>query len=308
MKKINILIVIILVILTSGKAQKVELKLDLKEGTEYYQISDVTMSVSQDYNGMKMDIETTLTGEMSFFVKNKKGTEYNIDVKHKKLEMSMQLPQGKMEFSSENDNPQDIFSLILKEMVNKPFFIRMTDKGKVVEVKNTDTLFNSIYKIMPSTVSDAKKEQIKAQMKKSYGDEAFKGNLEMASAIFPDHPVNIGDKWEIKTELNSTAPSRITTIYEFVEDNTNYYLIKGNGKINSINKDTYFETNGMQMKYDLTGTMTSTMKIEKKTGWIIEATINQDINGKSHIKSNSQMPEGMDIPISIITKMIMTNK
>jgi len=307
MKKINI-IVIVLIALTSCKAQKTELELTLKEGAEYHQISDVTMDISQDYNGMKMDIGTTITGDMSFFVKSKNGKEYDIDVKYKRLGMSMKLPQGKMEFSSENNNQQDIYSLMLKEMANKPFFVKMTNKGKVVGVKNTDTLFNSLFKILPETVSDVQKEQVKAQMEKSYGDEAFKGNLEMATAIFPDHPVNIGDKWEIKTELNSVAPSMITTIYEFLEDNKDYYLIIGNGKINSIDKDTYYETNGMQMKYDLAGTMTSTIKIDKQTGWFIEAIITQNIKGKSHIKDNPQIPGGMDIPISIITKMKITDK
>jgi hypothetical protein len=64
----------------------------------------------------------------------------------------------------------------------------------------------------------------------------------------------------------------------------------------------------MDVKYDLTGTMTSEIKISKETGWTINSSINQDISGNVEFKDNPQMPGGMTVPMSINTTMKMTDK
>ena len=129
----------------------------------------------------------------------------------------------------------------------------------------------------------------------------------MVTAIFPDKPVNRGDKWTINTKLESGMSAEMTTDYEFTDLTSDYALINGNSTIKTADKDAYIESNGMPMKYDLTGSMISEIKVDKNTGWIVEAKIKQEIKGDAYIKENPQVPSGMKVPITMINEMVIHN-
>jgi hypothetical protein len=306
MKKIFSLI-LISIIWTSSQAQQTELKLNLTKGKAYKQTTNSKSKIIQHINGQEINSEVTLKGTMSYLIKEVNENDYEMEVKYENLIMSMQLPQGKMEFSSEKKDEQDVFSMILSEMKNKPFQITMTKKGKVIRVKNIELLFESIFRKF-SQIPENQLTQIKAQLMKAYGEKAFKGNIEMITAIYPNNPVIKGESWNIKTKLESGMSADITTTYKLTESSTNYHTIVGDSKIITADKDAYVETNGMPTKYNLKGVMSSNIKVDKISGWIIEAKINQDIQGDVYIKDNPRLPGGLKIPMIMKSDMTFTNK
>lgn len=305
MKTIFTLILTVFV-LTSYQTQNSDLSLKLEKGKEYKQITNSKATIIQEVNGQKMNMVMTIKGTMTFLVKDITENGYNMDAKFEELSMSMQMPQGLMEFSSEKNDANDIFSTILGAMKDKAFGITMSKTGKITDVKNVEALWSTAINTFDQ-LPEMQKEQIKAQIMKAYGGEALKGNIEMVTAIYPDSPVNRGDKWTINTKLESGMSANMTTDYEFAELTSEYALIKGKSTIVTADKDAYIELNGMPMKYDLTGSMDSEIKVDKNTGWIIEATINQKIEGDTYIKENPQLPNGMKIPMTMINDVVITN-
>lgn len=305
MKTIFTLILTVFV-LTSCQTQNSDLSLKLEKGKEYKQITNSKATIIQEVNGQKMNMVMTIKGTMTFLVKDITENGYNMDAKFEELSMSMQMPQGLMEFSSEKNDANDIFSTILGAMKDKAFGITMSKTGKITDVKNVEALWSTAINTFDQ-LPEMQKEQIKAQIMKAYGAEALKGNIEMVTAIYPDSPANRGDKWTINTKLESGMSANMTTDYEFAELTSEYALIKGKSTIVTADKDAYIESNGMPMKYDLTGSMDSEIKVDKNTGWIIEATINQKIEGDTYIKENPQLPNGMKIPMTMINDMVITN-
>lgn len=305
MKTIFTLILTVFV-LTSYQTQNSDLSLKLEKGKEYKQITNSKATIIQEVNGQKMNMVMTIKGTMTFLVKDITENGYNMDAKFEELSMSMQMPQGLMEFSSEKNDANDIFSTILGAMKDKAFGITMSKTGKITDVKNVEALWSTAINTFDQ-LPEMQKEQIKAQIMKAYGGEALKGNIEMVTAIYPDSPVNRGDKWTINTKLESGMSANMTTDYEFAELTSEYALIKGKSTIVTADKDAYIESNGMPMKYDLTGSMDSEIKVDKNTGWIIKATINQKIEGDTYIKENPQLPNGMKIPMTMINDMVITN-
>lgn len=305
MKTIFTLILTVFV-LTSYQTQNSDLSLKLEKGKEYKQITNSKATIIQEVNGQKMNMVMTIKGTMTFLVKDITENGYNMDAKFEELSMSMQMPQGLMEFSSEKNDANDIFSTILGAMKDKAFGITMSKTGKITDVKNVEALWSTAINTFDQ-LPEMQKEQIKAQIMKAYGGEALKGNIEMVTAIYPDSPANRGDKWTINTKLESGMSANMTTDYEFAELTSEYALIKGKSTIVTADKDAYIESNGMPMKYDLTGSMDSEIKVDKNTGWIIEATINQKIEGDAYIKENPQLPNGMKIPMTMINDMVITN-
>lgn len=64
----------------------------------------------------------------------------------------------------------------------------------------------------------------------------------------------------------------------------------------------------MDMKFNMNGTMISDIKVDKKTGWVLEAKITQDITGEAQVKGNAQMPDGLTLPMTIKTEILNTSK
>jgi len=306
MKKILSLI-IGFVLLTSCQAQKDKLELNLTKGEIYTQKMTSNVSILQTINGQQVNMKMSINAKMTYKVTDIQNTVYDMEVRYESLIMKMSLPNGVMEFSSENNDENDIFSTILGTMKNKPFLVKMTKTGKVNEVKNIESVFSNMFEKFPQ-ISDVQKQQIKGQIMQAYGEKAFKGNIEMCSAIFTDSPVSKGDKWTINTQLESGMSAKMVTVYELKEVTDTYFQIFGNSKIETADKDAYIESNGMSLKYDMAGTMTSDIKIDKKTGWTMSALINQSIKGTAYVKDNPQIPGGMSIPMTMNNEMTISEK
>lgn len=305
MKKI-FSIIITTFILGTGFAQKADLKLNLEIGTVYKQTTASDVTIVQEFGGQTMEILMSVEGDMSYKVISKANSNYEMEVTYDRLGMTMKMPQGEMSFSSEKNDESDIFSSILAELRNKPFTVTMTEKGKVLGVKNMDVLLESVFSKF-SEVPEAQLSQIKSQLEKSYGESGLKGNIEMVSSIFPEKSVAIGDQWKIETKLESGMNATISSTYKYVEKNSTYILINGDSKIATVDTDEYMSSNGLEMKLNLAGTMKSEIKIDPKSGWTIEARILQDLKGESIVKPNAQLPDGMTIPMQMETNMVISN-
>ncbi|MBK7427825.1 MAG: hypothetical protein IPI60_12740 [Saprospiraceae bacterium] len=155
-------------------------------------------------------------------------------------------------------------------------------------------------------VPDMELAQYQSQLKNAFGEAAFRGSIEMFTAVYPSDPVNKGDKWNISTNLESGMTTVVTSNYEFRDETSDYTLISGNSKL-TTDKSAEIITGGFTMNFDLKGTMTSDIKLDKKSGWIIEAVINQEMKGVSIMNPNEYIPEGMINPISFSTKLTTRN-
>jgi len=294
-----------ILVLTFAQAQGTELALRLQKGKAYKQVSNSTVIIDQDINGEKVNLEMMVKSSLSFMVKSIRGNSYNMEVVYESLGLDMKLPQVSMSFDSEKNDEQDIFSTILSEMKNRPFKVKMSKQGKIEEVEEMESIFEAAFQKF-SQLPEAKLAQMKGQLIKAFGEESFVGNSQMITAIFPQNAVALGDTWSIDTDFKSGMSARVSSSYTLEKVTRKEIFISGNSKIVSTDKDTYFESNGVSLKYDLTGTMGSEIKIDKSTGWVIEATIGQDIAGDSFIEESLLMPDGMKIPMSMKNKMVIT--
>ncbi len=305
MKKISILTLFIS-ILTFGFSQKENLEFKLTKGQIYNQNMNCNMTVSQKVNDQNIDIDMSIKGNITYNVTDIKDNNFHIDVQYNSLSMTMNMPTGPVEFSSTKKGDDDMMSNVFKALTKKPFIIIMSKAGKVIEVKNIDKAFDEILDSF-SQLNRQQKKQIKDQLAQSFGEKSFKNNLEMSSAIFPDHFVSLGEKWVISSKLESGMSADIETTYELAEVNETSYVITGISIIKSISNTEYqLSSNGMEMKYDLKGDMTSRIKIHKNSGWTIESTIVQNIEGITFIKPSEKMPEGMKIPMKMTNEMTLS--
>lgn len=302
MKK-TILLSLALLVAVLSHAGKIDFCLNLKTGATYSQNMIAKSNIKQEVNGMEMNIQMTIDGNTDYTVKSFENDVYEMDVRFTELTMSVNVPgQGNLSYSSKDPKEDDIMGQVFAGMTKESFEMSLTKYGKVLELRNVEKLWDAAFASLED-LPEEQMEQIKAQINNSFGDEALVGNMEMAFAIYKDGKVRKGDKWTIETDINSTFTGRLTTEYELVDIGKELVSIAGNGTIKTKESDKFFETGGMKIKYDMAGKMASDIKADRKTGWIIEAKITQDIKGVATILANEQIPEDMTLPMIIHTEM-----
>ncbi|SEM08264.1 hypothetical protein SAMN05216436_101356 [bacterium A37T11] len=281
------------------QAQEIQLGLHLKKGSHYKQLSRVNTTVDQEVMGQSMQVEANIVGSTDYLVSNIRDTLYDLTVQFDSLRMEMKMPQGGAHFSSENIAANDPMSKALASLKNAPFTIVLSQSGKVVDVTGTEQLFTGMMKSL-DTLGAAQKAQLADQLKQAYGAQAMKGNLEMFLGIFPNKKVKAGDQWTTETNLSGAMDAHLVNTYQLSEVTADQYILKGNSTLGTDSTKERL-ANGIPMKFDLKGSMTSTIKIDKATGWISEGQFQQDLKGIAHISRNEKIPQDMSIPMTIKT-------
>jgi hypothetical protein len=294
-KYLKIILLGIIIMQCSCQSEPVDIQLNLEKGKEYTQNMTSKFTTIVEVTGQKMNIAITIKGQMSYLVENVSDTAYYVTVRFNKLSMALQSPVGTVIIDSESTDEDDFISEGFKQIiVDKPFYIILLKNGKISSVDMNDFWENSENAITDDMLPE-QREQFIEQMKQAFGENAFKGSIEQVTAIFPDKSVRKGEKWQIQIELNSNFSGTMISEYELAAIKEDCFIIKGTSTIstNGLKDAVMPSSGGKPMKFDVNGTATSEIKIDKNTGWIIESSVIQTIKGKGVI-------DGMEIPIEMI--------
>jgi hypothetical protein len=106
--------------------------------------------------------------------------------------------------------------------------------------------------------------------------------------------------------MKSTLTSVITNHFKLISYNSQFAGIENHA--NTKTTDDLTEINGMPAKYHLSGPTDAKIKMDSKTGWITEATIDQHLKGTLEIKDNPKIPGGISIPMEFHIISTITDK
>ena len=305
MKKSIVVKALLLFFIFSLSIFSEKLELNLTKGSTYLQRISASSVISQDIGGQAFDMTMGITGLTAFEIKSVENSVYQMDVCYKELGISVDFLGSSMEFNSLKNDINDMTSKILKNMTNQKFSLKMNKAGKVLEIKGIDNLYNNLF-VGVEEISQEQKDQITSQMKNSFGEESFKSNIEMAAPVFPEKNINVGEKWSVNTKVNSGFTLNLNSDYILKEVTKDSYIIEATSTI-STGED-FNEINGMLVKYDLDGTMNSTITVDKKTGWTTYAKVAQKLGGKTFTKFSSDDSETIESPLDMKTDMTISNK
>lgn len=306
-KTINFLL--ILALSTTVFAQKYKLELNLKKGAVYTQTMISSNKMIQTTNGKETNVDLSLIIKVKYKVIDIKDSIYDLDAQYETLSMNAKASSGNgfLTFSSTKKDNNDLLSTALQDATNKPFRVKISKSGKLVDIQNIDSL---LWKFLDEMTfdRDIEKLQTKAQFKNVFGNKAFKNNLENATAIFPAYPVSIGEKWTTNHVFSEGISAQSTTTYELKAKNCNSYIITGTMNLKSSDNDVYKAINGMEIKSNTIGSFIGTTKISKKTGWIKEQKMNFELIGSTVIKESPKLPKGMTSDMKMNMQITITDK
>lgn len=282
---------------------KTDLKFDLKVGESYHQTMNAKSVINQVQSGQEIDMLMSMSGSMTYKVIEKKENIYSMDVVYDSLSMGISMQGYDVAYSSENPkDSNDYISILLAALRDMKFGIKMTERGKIVDITNFEGLFDKAFKTIKNLEPTVRK-QLEENLKNSFGKENFKSSFETITAIFPPEPVELGRQWVAEAVLNNNMPVRINTLYKFENETEDNYVITGVGTLISYQPKDGSYNNTTPYTYQLTGTVGSEIKLDKNTGWIKEARVKQEMSGYSILKSElgKENPNKIKMEFKVIT-------
>ena len=299
-------LLLLVVMLTTGMAQKFKPSLNLAPRGTYYLLSSGTSAIDQSINGRENKVNLSLSFRMAFKVTSVTDSVYNMEVSYQSLDMKLRMADTVIDMDSKKSSILDVPSSVIAAMMNKPFNILLTKSGNVKSVENAGKMISDVVDSFPK-IDSAKKIQIKKQFMESFGANTFKGILEAGTAIFPGTPVAKYDKWTVNTRVEAPAKASLQTTYQLIDITSDFYQIHGDGTLVSDNDAKPAEINGLPVKYNLNGTILTDIKVNKRTGWINEANVKQLMSGNIEIPDNPKTRGGMTIPMTFNNEVTTTS-
>ncbi len=280
----------------SSFAQKQVFQLQLVEGMLYKQIIENPVQI--EINDEEMEMNTKIN--LNYKVLTKESDFYKFEVNFDFLLVQIYLLDSTITLSSDLANGNTLFNQFLNEITKNSFFIKTDKKGQVLEITGYNEMLDNIMLKFP-TISDENKQGLIIEFKKRFYNQIIEQNINSIGNFFPSYPVGIGDEWDFTyltylTSLNLNFS--VNAHYKLVEINPKYITITVEGKITSPSENDSIESKGKVMKYNMTGTLSGTYKIDPKTFWKISSNETIEIYGIAKVTSTDQQSNELNFEMS----------
>lgn len=252
----------ILVLILSGisgtmQAQKsILLTYDLEAGQQYdYQIN-MDQDIVFETGGQTMTLDQIMSFGTTTKVLYSSSDSINILTTIDKIQMDQQIFGMQLKYDSDDQSTHSGMGAQMAEAMNPLIHANYTttidNRGKVIQV----------------------------DFGKLVGNNEIAGNLNSANnfCIYPEYKVKVGDSWETDIAPMEGSDSKVHAKYTIKSISESDVILDYAGQLsgNSLDGDTV----------NLSGIQTGEMTVDKKTGWLIKSTIEQDIKMEMEKEGN----------------------
>jgi len=291
----------------SNAAEKIDLKLRLKQGQKYGMQTIIDQKISQTIQEQEQNIRQMIATGMDFEVLavDDNGVA-SVKTTYQTIHVKISGPMGVIEYdSTKPDAPADannpvaqMMGQMYASMVGRSLVMKVNPRGKVVEVKGFKEMMQRMVEKMCGD-DDAEKRKMKEFMKNFLSEDRVKimgSNMMMA---FPARPVGIGDSWADKESMSIGFPIEIANTYTLKERKNGVAIVDVSSKMDFGEKDAPIDTGPVKINMEMTGRVRGTSQIDEASGWMIRSKMKMQLSGEIKIIPNEQMPEGMTVPMTI---------
>ncbi len=270
-----------------------DLKYNLNEGETYSQVIIYKIDLSQHGKGQDINMKSDMMTESTYkVVEVDKEGNYLLEIRFTQFEYKINTPYGNIEMDSRNPG-SDLYSYVLSELMKESFQMTMSEKGEILNIQGLDNYFERVLNGIED-LDPAEKMTVKKMLEGAYDKNTFKSTLALTSSMFPENKVKKGDRWENTVVFDKGVKANLENKWKLEKAGKEFYFISGKASAEAIETDA---TYGQVMNYNIEGDQDSEFKIDKNTGWIIEASISQSFYGSISAKPSEQIPEGGEWPI-----------
>lgn len=282
MKKITSLLAAIFLLMTiaaiySCKGSKTAgtlLKFNLEKGKTYNY--EIVWDLDQQVMGQ--DTKISLLGNYAMNVTEDKGNIKTVTGIYKNFKLYMKMmgmeinidtdkPAEPMSETDLKANPMGIMNRVFAGIKGKEFTMKVDEEGKVLEVKGFEQIIHAM--VDSIGMNEDMRNQMNISLKDQFNEQTIKDQFAQVFTIFPNKEVKVGDSWEKSFQMGGKMPAKYMTKYTVKEIEGDHVTLMANTTIGS---------DGGEM--EIKGTQNGTLLVDGKTGLVLNAEFDQDMQTK----------------------------
>lgn len=287
-----------------GSGNKIQLKLNLKNGSEYNLKMFTEQKISQTIMKEKQVTIQNIGVSYTYKVEGVDSDgSMNLKVIYNSFLQDVQSAAGRMTYNSTNpkdkDNP---FAKIYEALINKSFNLKLSPQGNVVNISGVDALLKTIIKNLKLPNAEAA-DMAEKSLREQFGDKAVRESMQNMMSIYPQSPVSPGDSWSKSYSTSKIFNANFDTKWTLKEVKDGKAIVIVSSKIKGVPPKK--SENGMPVpKYNISGEQSGILELDVASGWVSKAKINQKLGGKVELDKTEQT-EAISIPLSIESTITM---
>jgi hypothetical protein len=275
-----------------------DLRYKFNKGDKFRYEFSTEQSIIQTIQGREELVDQKIRFSYLYEIQKASGNQFEMKVSYENVYHSVSNPRiGNLVFDSENPGEEiPELSMGFAGLVGQSFVLNMDDRGKVLSVKGIDGMLEGIIETLEAELGEGLGAEVREAMGKQFSAETLSRDMENQMAIFPNHPVKIGDKWTLESSLQSMVSMNIVSHYTLKK-------VEGGKAFIAVESDLETEEgtqniSGMPMNYNMGGTQDGTIEVRLKNGVLTESNLVQNINGEVSA-------QGMNWPIMIEADIVL---
>ncbi|MEP1305064.1 MAG: DUF6263 family protein [Balneola sp.] len=287
-------VALIFTFLSGLSSAQIQLDYSLKTGTTYTTKVLLDQSISQTIMGQSQNSDSDQGYGIKMTVIDIEDGNYSIKMVYNSIMINQ--PMVGLSYNSETATTEPTGpAKAIASVLDKELNFTLGKDGVISNITGFEALLDSMVANMGIT-DENQASAFKAQMSAQYNSQTIEDQLNRTLIVFPNKELNKGDTWSEDQSITTPFALNIQTTYELAGyDNDTATL--------NITSDIFTEggemsMNGATMTPDLTGVQSGTIKVDRKTGLILESNMEQLISGLLNITS----PQEMEIPMEITGK------
>ena len=262
MYRINPFLIGLLALIVAGcsSGEKIDLFLNLEEGQKYNLRQRLAGEVTTTFLNESKTVATVGEYFLTYEVMEKREEDYELKVIYNRI--IYQLGSGEsfelLDYDSSRETDRGSGEAYTPEidssftgMIGNSYFITVNRYGKISRIEKDSTL-----------------KALEGKFADDYVSRVDKFLAEIVT-IFPDHPVGEDDEWEFLGDIAGYA-MEINITYSILELREKTVFIEVNGE--TLGKNS-MDMESQPGTLQLSGTQTGTMEVDRKTGTILNVSL-----------------------------------
>jgi hypothetical protein len=288
----------------------VQLQLKLTKDKTYYQRTTVDQHVTQTLMNQPMKVDMTMGMGTKLDVLDVDPAG-NAQIRYTYIwVMSKQTgPTGTITYDSAQQAKPPAGMEPLASLMNQSYTVKLTPKGKVLEVQGTEQMKAAVMKNMPPGAEAGPMGSMMATFLEKQG---VKEMTESLMGLYPEKPVEVGQSWSDKRTLTA-GYGRIEEIkWTLQKEEAGVATIAQTATVRSNPDAAPMDVQGMKLRIDVSGTEEATIQVAEATGLIQLEQGHQQLKGEIKMEMGAaaagQPPMTIPVVFDTTSKTEMSDK
>ncbi|PJB77364.1 MAG: hypothetical protein CO090_08845 [Acidobacteria bacterium CG_4_9_14_3_um_filter_49_7] len=298
----NFAILLIFFTAFPATADSLNLSLNLKKGNHFITTLTSTQAVIRDVGGQQTQVDNSTEMTLSFEVTGSDEKTYTITMRYTHIIVSSRGAGWEFHYDStpstdsgSTDSKQ--MNIFYKSLLNQPITL-VIDRlsGTIKSMSGWDKLGKHVVEeLRQGTATD--RQKLTDMLISSIKNGIVNGG---ATSVFPSlagRTIQKGSQWQIQDTLPTFSGLALRTTYKVTDLFPDRVTLSVSSSLSTSPTATVIATGATKTQYKLSGTQKGTLVVDRKTGWVTQTHVNQELEG-----TFTMIDMGLTIPVTVSGK------